>query len=230
MFLYNPAVVTFVDAGAPTVNRSTTGTQVTKKKGEPALSLSPGRIDPTNAVWNASRKPLVGEFEFNGQDVFVIANHFDAKLGDQSQDGRFQFPAQSSAGRAGHTCEGRPAEHDRSSAQDPVDPIANGTGVRRSQRRSAVQWQHEVGAGDRSLDEPERFGARGAMLADLAWQHLLNETVIATSSARLSSAGETRATSEAAILARPADRPDAPRRRSQHEHLMISGGVAARSA
>ena len=85
MFLYNPAVVTFVDAGAPTVNRSTTGTQVTKKKGEPALSLSPGRIDPTNAVWNASRKPLVGEFEFNGQDVFVIANHFDAKLGDQRQ-------------------------------------------------------------------------------------------------------------------------------------------------
>jgi hypothetical protein len=39
--------------------------------------------------------PLVGEFEFNGHDVFVIANHFDAKLGDQSQDGRFQFPAQS---------------------------------------------------------------------------------------------------------------------------------------
>jgi predicted extracellular nuclease len=45
VFLYNPAVVTFVDAGAPTVNRSTTGTQVTKKKGEPALSLSPGRPD-----------------------------------------------------------------------------------------------------------------------------------------------------------------------------------------
>jgi predicted extracellular nuclease len=97
VFLYNPAVVTFVDAGAPTVNRSTTGTQVTKKKGEPALSLSPGRIDPGNAVWNASRKPLVGQFEFNGKDVFVIANHFDSKLGDQSQDGRFQFPAQSSA-------------------------------------------------------------------------------------------------------------------------------------
>ena len=97
VFLYNPAVVTFEDIGAPTVNRSTTGTQVVKKKGEPALTLSPGRIDPTNSVWNASRKPLVGEFEFNGKDVFVIANHFDAKLGDQSQDGRFQFPAQSSA-------------------------------------------------------------------------------------------------------------------------------------
>ncbi|HEX4256613.1 MAG TPA: endonuclease/exonuclease/phosphatase family protein, partial [Streptosporangiaceae bacterium] len=97
VFLYNPAVVTFDDIGAPTVNRSTTGTQVVKKKGEPSLTLSPGRIDPTNSVWNASRKPLVGEFEFNGSDVFVIANHFDAKLGDQSQDGRFQFPAQSSA-------------------------------------------------------------------------------------------------------------------------------------
>jgi uncharacterized protein len=97
VFLYNPAVVTFDDTGAATVNRTTTGTQVTKKKGEPALTLSPGRIDPTNAVWNASRKPLVGEFTFNGTNVFVIANHFDAKLGDQSQDGRFQFPAQSSA-------------------------------------------------------------------------------------------------------------------------------------
>jgi hypothetical protein len=97
VFLYNPAVVTFDDIGAPTVNRSTTGTQVVKKKGEPTLTLSPGRIDPTNSVWNASRKPLVGEFTFNGSDVFVIANHFDAKLGDQSQDGRFQFPAQSSA-------------------------------------------------------------------------------------------------------------------------------------
>jgi hypothetical protein len=40
---------------------------------------------------------LVGEFTFNGKRVFVIANHFDAKLGDQNADGRFQFPAQSSA-------------------------------------------------------------------------------------------------------------------------------------
>ena len=29
--------------------------------------------------------------------MFVIANHFDAKLGDQNADGRFQYPAQSSA-------------------------------------------------------------------------------------------------------------------------------------
>jgi uncharacterized protein len=109
VFLFNPSEVSFVDAGGSAVNRSTTGTQVITKHGEPALTLSPGRIDPTNPVWNASRKPLVGEFEFNGQDVFVIANHFDAKLGDQSQDGRFQFPAQSSAvQRAGQAL----TEHD----------------------------------------------------------------------------------------------------------------------
>jgi uncharacterized protein len=86
-----------VDRGAPSVNRSTTATSVVKTKGKPDLTLSPGRIDPTNPVWTASRKPLVGEFTFNGKPVFVIANHFDAKLGDQNADGRFQFPTQSSA-------------------------------------------------------------------------------------------------------------------------------------
>lgn len=97
VFLFNDARVSFVDQGAATVNRTTTGTQVSKVDGQPALSLSPGRIDPANPVWNSSRKPLVGEFSFGGKPVFVIANHFDSKLGDQSQDGRFQFPAQSSA-------------------------------------------------------------------------------------------------------------------------------------
>ena len=108
-FLYNPARVTFADAGDPSVNRSVTGTRVVKKKGEPALTLSPGRVDPANPVWTSSRKPLVGQFTFNGQSVIVIANHFDAKLGDQNADGRFQFPAQSSATqRAGQAL----AEHD----------------------------------------------------------------------------------------------------------------------
>ncbi|MBS2552798.1 lamin tail domain-containing protein [Catenulispora sp. NL8] len=97
VFLYNPARVKFVDSGPANVDRTTTGTQVVSKHGDPALSLSPGRIDPANPVWTASRKPLVGEFQFRGKDVFVIADHFVAKLGDQSQDGRFQYPAQSSA-------------------------------------------------------------------------------------------------------------------------------------
>jgi uncharacterized protein len=95
-FLFNPARVSFVDAGAAATNRSTTGTAVVKSHGQPALTLSPGRIDPTNPVWSSSRKPLVGEFSFGGKHVFVIANHFNSKLGDQSADGRFQYPEQSS--------------------------------------------------------------------------------------------------------------------------------------
>jgi uncharacterized protein len=97
VFLYNPKRVTFDDRGSASTNRSTTGTAVTTSHGQPDLTLSPGRIDPGNTAWQSSRKPLVGEFTFRGRKVFVIGNHFDAKLGDQSQDGRFQYPAQSSA-------------------------------------------------------------------------------------------------------------------------------------
>ena len=97
VFLFNPARVSFVDRGGTSANRSVTGTSVVKSHGAAALTLSPGRIDPTNPVWTTSRKPLAGEFTFHGSPVLVIANHFDSKGGDQSADGRFQFPAQSSA-------------------------------------------------------------------------------------------------------------------------------------
>ncbi|GAA2076935.1 hypothetical protein GCM10009840_09360 [Pseudolysinimonas kribbensis] len=96
-FLFDPSRVSFVDAGSASVDRSTTGTAVTKTRGTVGLTLSPGRIDPTSPAWQDSRKPLVGEFVFRGQHVFVIGNHFDSKLGDQNADGRFQYPAQSSA-------------------------------------------------------------------------------------------------------------------------------------
>jgi uncharacterized protein len=97
VFLFDPARVSFVDRGSSSVNRSTTSTSVVKSHGDPALTLSPGRIDPSNPVWTTSRKPLAGEFTFRGDTVFVIANHFNSKGGDQNADGRFQFPAQSSA-------------------------------------------------------------------------------------------------------------------------------------
>jgi predicted extracellular nuclease len=95
VYLYNPAVVSFVP-GIDGAGDATTATAVTSVNGQPALTLSPGRIDPTNAAWNSSRKPLVGEFVFQGKPVFLIANHFVAKLGDQDQDGRYQYPDQSS--------------------------------------------------------------------------------------------------------------------------------------
>jgi predicted extracellular nuclease len=96
-FLFDPKRVSFVDAGPAGVNRSTTSTQVTVVHDRAALSLSPGRVDPTNPVWSTSRKPLAGNFYFNNKNVIVIANHFDSKGGDQNADGRFQYPEQSSA-------------------------------------------------------------------------------------------------------------------------------------
>jgi predicted extracellular nuclease len=59
----------------------------------PRLSVSPGRIDPANPAFAASRKPLVGEFRWHGRRIFVVANHFNSKGGDQPLLGRFQPPA-----------------------------------------------------------------------------------------------------------------------------------------
>jgi hypothetical protein len=56
------------------------------------LNFSPGRINPTNAAFNSSRKPLVGEFTYQNRTFFVIANHFNSKGGDQPLFGRFQPP------------------------------------------------------------------------------------------------------------------------------------------
>ncbi|MEU9455044.1 endonuclease/exonuclease/phosphatase family protein [Streptomyces sp. NPDC048277] len=90
VFLFNPQRVSFVDRPG---GDSTTAVQVVSdgKKGV-KLSVSPGRIDPTSDAWKSSRKPLVGEFDFRGEQVFVIGNHFNSKGGDQPQHGAVQPP------------------------------------------------------------------------------------------------------------------------------------------
>jgi predicted extracellular nuclease len=60
------------------------------------LTVSPGRIDPANPAWSASRKPLAGEFRWRGRTVFVIANHFNSKGGDTALYGTVQPPTLSS--------------------------------------------------------------------------------------------------------------------------------------
>jgi Ca2+-binding RTX toxin-like protein len=62
----------------------------------PELSFNPGRIDPTNLAFANSRKPLVGEFQYNGRAIFIVNNHFNSKGGDQLLGGRFQPPSRSS--------------------------------------------------------------------------------------------------------------------------------------
>ncbi|MER7706030.1 lamin tail domain-containing protein [Kitasatospora sp. NPDC097605] len=94
VFLYRTdRGLTFTDrAGAG----STTANSVVNNAGTPALAYSPGRIDPADSAFNASRKPLAGEFRWNGRPVFVIANHFNSKGGDQPLFGRYQQPARPS--------------------------------------------------------------------------------------------------------------------------------------
>ncbi|MFD3947870.1 endonuclease/exonuclease/phosphatase family protein [Streptomyces sp. NPDC058579] len=94
VFLFNPERVSFTDrAGA---NAAAATDVVRGKGGRPELTLSPGRIDPANTAWENSRKPLAGEFTFRGRTVFVIANHFGSKGGDESLVSHHQPPVRSS--------------------------------------------------------------------------------------------------------------------------------------
>jgi predicted extracellular nuclease len=93
VFLFNPERVSFTDRPG---GDATTAVGVTKSRGKAHLTVSPGRIDPTDEAWASSRKPLVGEFVFRGRTVFVIANHFNSKGGDQGLAGQYQPPVRSS--------------------------------------------------------------------------------------------------------------------------------------
>ncbi|MGW0882354.1 lamin tail domain-containing protein [Streptomyces sp. NPDC002671] len=83
----------FVDRAGGT---ATTANAVVNTGGVPSLKYSPGRIDPANSAFSSSRKPLAGEFTWQGKPVFVIANHFNSKGGDQPLFGHFQPPTRSS--------------------------------------------------------------------------------------------------------------------------------------
>jgi predicted extracellular nuclease len=88
------------DRGLAFVDRpggdATTPTGVVRADGRAHLTLSPGRVDPLNPAWAATRKPLAGEFTWNEKTLIVIANHFSSKGGDQPLFGRFQPPIRSS--------------------------------------------------------------------------------------------------------------------------------------
>lgn len=85
--------MSFVDKPGGT---ATSSVDVIGKGRQTTLNYSPGRIDPTNSAWDSSRKPLVGQFQWRGKPLFVIANHFNSKGGDDGIMGRYQPPQRSS--------------------------------------------------------------------------------------------------------------------------------------
>ncbi|WP_425444813.1 endonuclease/exonuclease/phosphatase family protein, partial [Streptomyces milbemycinicus] len=77
VFLFNPQRVSFVDRPG---GDATTAVEAVRDGNKGArLSVSPGRINPTSDAWKSSRKPLVGEFTFRGEKLFVVGNHFNSK-------------------------------------------------------------------------------------------------------------------------------------------------------
>ncbi|MFJ8488396.1 endonuclease/exonuclease/phosphatase family protein [Streptomyces sp. NPDC094038] len=93
VFLFNPERVSFVDRAG---GDSTTAVGVTKVHGKAQLTASPGRVAPADSAWTTSRKPLAGEFVFQGRTVFVIANHLNSKGGDQGLTAQYQPVVRSS--------------------------------------------------------------------------------------------------------------------------------------
>ncbi|MBI5348421.1 MAG: endonuclease/exonuclease/phosphatase family protein [Chloroflexi bacterium] len=88
--------VKFVDRPGGTATKP-----VTAIKGSTGveLSFSPGRVTPTDSAYNNSRKPLAGEFTYNGHKLIVIVNHFNSKGGDDALMGRRQPPQLASEGQ-----------------------------------------------------------------------------------------------------------------------------------
>ena len=88
-FLYRPDRVSFFDRpGGDAIS----ATEILLGPSGVELSFSPGRIDPGNISFSSNRKPLVGEFLFNGNKIFVIVNHFVSKMSDNPLFGRIQPP------------------------------------------------------------------------------------------------------------------------------------------
>ncbi|ANQ65441.1 endonuclease [Staphylococcus equorum] len=85
-FLYNPKRVQFDKS----IGSGDADTAVSYKDGD--LTLNPGRIDPNNPAFDDSRKPLAAQFKFHGEQVVVLANHWNSKNGDTALFGSQQPP------------------------------------------------------------------------------------------------------------------------------------------
>jgi predicted extracellular nuclease len=100
-FLCNPGRVEFVDRGRA-------GPRTSIRFGmDASISHSPGRIAPTHSAFDGddakrydpARKPLVGEFLFDGRRLIIVNLHLRSKRGDDPMFGRRQPPRRPSEGQ-----------------------------------------------------------------------------------------------------------------------------------
>ncbi|MFA5836498.1 MAG: endonuclease/exonuclease/phosphatase family protein [Bellilinea sp.] len=78
----------FIDRGG----NSSAGAEPVADAGDIELTQSPGRIQPNAGAFYDSRKPLVGEFSFQGHKIIVIGAHLNSKGGDTALYGLYQPP------------------------------------------------------------------------------------------------------------------------------------------
>ncbi|KAH7909912.1 DNase I-like protein [Hygrophoropsis aurantiaca] len=90
-YLYNPSKVSLVPGSK--AGSAKDATKVTKDSKGLTLSYNPGRIDPTNAAWKSSRKPLAAVWQTSsGKRFFTVNVQLTAKLGSSSTWGDARPP------------------------------------------------------------------------------------------------------------------------------------------
>lgn len=97
-YLYRPEVLSLYK---PNPGTSTAASEVVSGNSGPELSLNPGRIDPTNAAWQATRKPLVAAWTAAGstKPFFTVNVHLSSKGGSSSLQGDVRPPINGVVGR-----------------------------------------------------------------------------------------------------------------------------------
>lgn len=90
-YLYRPEVLSLYK---PNPGDSTTATEVVSGESGPELTLNPGRLDPANPAWDATRKPLVAAWLAEGatKPFFTVNVHWSSKGGSSSLQGDLRPP------------------------------------------------------------------------------------------------------------------------------------------
>lgn len=89
-YLYNAARVDLVEGTVGAGGTLDATSPVIDAGGLLNLSFNPGRIDPPSPAWASTRVSLAAVFEFNGQRILTINNHWSSKGGSTPILGRTQ--------------------------------------------------------------------------------------------------------------------------------------------
>jgi uncharacterized protein len=148
-FLYRTGIGLSLAAGTPGGSTTAVAAVGSGNPSDPVnLSVNPGRINPTNAAFNASRKPLAAKFYFNGTPYFVIANHWNSKGGDDPLYGHFQPPRHPSETQRGQQAAQVAAFVDQIQAIDPNARIVAAGDLNDFDYSTAVQTLVSAGLTD----------------------------------------------------------------------------------